>query len=224
MNYVTLIALAVWAPFAVGATLKSPPEQASYGIGYNLGEQLKGQNLEVSLESVIMGLTDSLEDRGQRIDDATLEAAFAYMRERQSERQAVAAKANLSDGQAFLAKNGGRDGVVTTDSGLQYEVIRSGDEGPSPGAEDRVTTHYRGTLIDGTVFDSSYERGEPVTFGVSQVISGWTEALQMMKVGDKWRLFIPSELGYGARGAGPRIPPNSVLVFEVELLGIESAM
>jgi FKBP-type peptidyl-prolyl cis-trans isomerase FklB len=224
MNYVTLIALAVWAPFAVGATLKSPPEQASYGIGYNLGEQLKGQDLEVSLEAVIMGLTDSLEDRGQRVDDATLEAAFASMRERQSERQAVAAKANLADGQAFLAKNSGRDGVVTTDSGLQYEVIQSGDEGPSPGAEDRVTTHYRGTLIDGTVFDSSYERGKPVTFGVSQVISGWTEALQMMKVGDKWRLFIPSELGYGARGAGPRIPPNSVLVFEVELLGIESAM
>ena len=221
MNYVTLIALAAVVPYAGAAALETPPEQASYGIGYSLGEQLKGQNVpEISLEAVIMGLSDSLEGREQRIDEAVLEAAFTFMRERQSEKQGMMAKANEEVGAQFLAENRKRDGVKVTRSGLQYEVMSSG-EGARPGASDRVQTHYRGELIDGTVFDSSYDRGQPVTFGVNQVIGGGTEALQMMKVGDKWRLFIPSELGYGERGAaGGRIPPNSVLVFEVELLDI----
>ncbi|MEE9255485.1 MAG: FKBP-type peptidyl-prolyl cis-trans isomerase [Pseudomonadales bacterium] len=197
------------------------PEQASYGIGYGMGEQLKAQNVPgMSLESLIMGLTDALEGRPQRIDEAELEAAFDYLRQRQSERQVVAPKTSPEGGETFLADNRERDGVTTTRSGLQYEVIRSGD-GPSPSAGDRVKTHYRGELIDGTVFDSSYERGQPMTFRVNQVIGGWTEALQLMKVGAKWRLFIPSELGYGPRGAAAgRIPPNAVLVFEVELLQI----
>ena len=221
MNHVTLIALAVWVPYAAAAAMETPPEQASYGIGYSLGEQLKGQNVpEVSLEAVIMGLSDSFEGRPQRIDQATLDAAFEVMRERKSEQQGMIATVNLENGEKFLADNRERDGVKTTRSGLQYEVMRSG-EGLSPAASDRIKTHYRGELIDGTVFDSSYDRGQPVTFAVNQVIGGWTEALQMMKVGGKWRLFIPSELGYGERGAaGGRIPPNSVLVFEVELLEI----
>lgn len=226
MNYITLVALAVWAPFVAAAAAgaaetESPAEQASYGIGYTMGEQLKGQNLpEISVDAVIEGITDSLEGRPRKLDDAALKAAFDYLRERQSEQHAQLAKANLEQGKAFLAKNGAREGVTTTASGLQYEVLRGGD-GPKPSASDRVKTHYRGELIDGTVFDSSYDRGQPVTFGVNQVISGWTEALQLMPVGAKWRIFIPSDLAYGEKGAaGGRIPPNSVLVFDVELLEI----
>lgn len=222
MNHVTLIALALWAPLAAGALMETPAEQASYGFGYNMGVQLKSQSQslgEMSLEAVIMGLSDSFEGRPQRIDEATLGAAFESLRKRQSELQAVAAEANLADGLAFLAENRTRDGVTTTHSGLQYEVIRAG-HGSSPSAGDRVKTHYRGELIDGSVFDSSYDR-QPATFGVNRVIAGWTEALKMMNVGAKWRLFIPSELGYGEDGAaGGRIPPNAVLVFEVDLLAI----
>ena len=123
------------------------------------------------------------------------------------------------EGIAYLAENAKKEGVVTTESGLQYEVLTKGS-GPSPTADDSVTVHYTGTLIDGTVFDSSVERGEPATFGVTQVIAGWTEALQLMSVGDKLRLVIPSDLAYGLRGAGPSIGPNSTLIFEVELLSI----
>lgn len=123
-------------------------------------------------------------------------------------------------GQKFLVENALREGITVLPSGLQYEVLQSGPEGPNPGPTSMVTVHYEGRLADGTVFDSSYKRGQPATFGVHQVISGWTEAMQLMRVGDKWRLFIPSELGYGARGAGGSIPPHAALVFDVELLGI----
>jgi FKBP-type peptidyl-prolyl cis-trans isomerase FklB len=127
----------------------------------------------------------------------------------------------VSLGQAFLKENGARDGVVTLPSGLQYEILTDAD-GPKPAATDRVTTHYRGTLIDGTVFDSSYDRGQPATFPLNGVIAGWTEALQLMSVGSKWRLFIPPELAYGARAQGP-IPANSTLIFDVELIEIAEA-
>ena len=126
----------------------------------------------------------------------------------------------IDAGKKFLAENGARPEVKTLPSGLQYEVLTAGPEGPSPAASDKVTVHYQGTLLDGTVFDSSVKRGQPASFGVGQVISGWTEALQLMKVGDKWKLFIPYDLAYGERGAGRDIGPFSTLVFEVELLGI----
>jgi FKBP-type peptidyl-prolyl cis-trans isomerase len=127
------------------------------------------------------------------------------------------AQKNLADGEKFLTENKTKEGVKTTESGLQYKVLEAG-EGPSPKAGDTVTVHYRGTFVDGTEFDSSYQRGEPATFPLTGVIPGWTEALQLMKKGSKWMLFIPSELAYGERGAGNRIPPNSTLIFEVELL------
>ena len=135
-------------------------------------------------------------------------------------RNKEASTANTSEGEAFLARNAEEDGVVTTASGLQYKVLRDGDGKESPGPADRVRVHYHGTLIDGTVFDSSVERGEPITFGLNQVIKGWTEGLQLMVVGQKNRLFIPSDLAYGDRGAGGKIAPGSTLIFDVELLGI----
>ena len=141
--------------------------------------------------------------------------------EEQAANTQALAEANAAAGAAFLEENAAREGVMTTESGLQYEVVEAGD-GASPSAEDSVEVHYRGTLIDGTEFDSSYARGEPVTFGVTQVIPGWTEALQLMQVGSKYKLFIPSELAYGPGGAGGRIGPNSTLIFDVELLSIPS--
>ena len=135
--------------------------------------------------------------------------------------QAELAEANAAAGAAYLAENGAKEGVVTTDSGLQYEILTAG-EGPKPTAEDTVEVHYTGTLVDGTEFDSSYGRGETVSFGVGQVIPGWTEALQLMPVGSKWKLAIPSDLAYGAGGAGQVIGPNAVLVFDVELVSIPS--
>ncbi|MDP6722423.1 MAG: FKBP-type peptidyl-prolyl cis-trans isomerase, partial [Pirellulaceae bacterium] len=135
-------------------------------------------------------------------------------------RKKVQGEKNKADGKAFLAKNGKKDGVITLASGLQYQVLKKGN-GKRPTKADRVKTHYHGTLLDGTVFDSSVERKEPISFGVTGVIAGWTEALQLMQVGDKWRLFVPSDLAYAERGAGADIGPHATLIFEVELLGIE---
>ena len=143
----------------------------------------------------------------------------ASVREFTVESKTELADNNKKEGEKFLAENGKKEGVKTLKSGLQYKVLNKGD-GATPKPTDQVTTHYHGTLIDGSVFDSSVERGEPATFGVNQVISGWTEALQLMKVGDKWRLFVPAEMAYGVRGAGAKIGPNATLVFEVELLKI----
>jgi FKBP-type peptidyl-prolyl cis-trans isomerase len=155
-------------------------------------------------------------------EQESLEFLQTYFRELQAKNQkanAEKSKVLQEEGIAYLAENAKKEGVTTTESGLQYEVLAKG-EGDNPTAQDKVTVHYTGTLIDGTVFDSSIERGEPATFGVSQVIPGWTEALQLMSVGDKLRLVIPSELAYGPRGSGQKIGPNSTLIFEVELLKI----
>jgi FKBP-type peptidyl-prolyl cis-trans isomerase len=138
----------------------------------------------------------------------------------QMEKQKQEGAENIKAGEAFLAENAGKEGVKTTDSGLQYKVITAG-EGKTPQKSDKVTVHYRGTLIDGSEFDSSYSRNKPATFGVGQVIPGWTEALQLMKEGDKWEIYLPSKLGYGERGAGAKIPPNSTLIFEVELISVD---
>ena len=151
---------------------------------------------------------------------AAMNALQARKMEEQQAAQTKALEENKLAGETLLSENKAREGVVVTESGLQYEVITKG-EGDTPDENDKVNVHYHGTLPDGTVFDSSVERGEPITFPVNGVIKGWTEALQLMKVGDKWKLFIPSDLAYGARGAGPKIGPNQVLVFEVELLGVE---
>jgi FKBP-type peptidyl-prolyl cis-trans isomerase FklB len=197
---------------------------ASYGLGMNTGRSIKEEGIDIDLEMFFQGVRDAAAGAKPKYSEQQIrEALTAFqrdMRTRQETRQQTAGEKNKREGQAFLAANKAKEGVTTLPSGLQYLVIRSGD-GTSPKATDTVKVHYEGTLLDGTVFDSSVKRNEPAVFPVRGVIPGWTEALQRMKVGDKWKLFIPAELAYGPRGAGRAIGPNSVLVFEVELLGIE---
>ena len=204
--------------------LKSVRQKASYAIGINIGKSLKADGLEVDIAAMAAGLRASLEGKESKLSAAQIrEAIMTFQTEMQAkvtERRKAQSKANQAAGAVFLAKNGKKDGVITLASGLQYKILNKGN-GPRPTKNDRVKTHYHGTLIDGTVFDSSVEREEPITFGVTGVIAGWTEALQLMNVGDKWRLFVPSDLAYKERGAGADIGPHATLIFEVELLGIE---
>lgn len=189
----------------------------SYSLGLLLANNLKQQGIaHFDAASLLMGLQDVMKGEEQlSLAEANMQVQQGMRKERQ-----IAAQANLEAGRKFLEENARRKGVKVTDSGLQYEVLKEGD-GPVPTATDKVKVHYHGTLIDGTVFDSSVERGQPISFPVTGVIKGWQEALQMMPVGSKWKLYIPSELAYGERGAGANIGPNSVLIFEVELLEIE---
>ena len=172
----------------------------------------------MSLEAIVAGLTDAFNGADSRVSEADLSASFQVIREVMQAQAAAKAEAAAAAGKQFLADNAKRDGIVTLDSGLQYEALNTG-EGAKPSREDQVRVHYHGTLIDGTVFDSSYDRGQPAEFPVGGVIAGWTEALQLMSAGSKWRLYVPSELAYGAQGVGS-IPPHSVLVFDVELLDV----
>ncbi|MEC7545445.1 MAG: peptidylprolyl isomerase [Thalassolituus sp.] len=201
-------------------TLETTAQKASYGAGLNIGRQIEREGAEIDLEALVAGIRDSVEKAEQKVSDDEIQAAFMALREeaeaKQQALQAEAAKAS----EEFLAKNAERAEVQVTDSGLQYEVMTSVEGGESPAATDTVRVHYHGTLTNGEVFDSSVERGQPAEFPVNGVIRGWVEALQMMKPGEKWKLFIPAELAYGERSPSPRIPANSALVFEVELLEI----
>jgi len=214
------------------AKFDSLKAKVSYGIGMNLGNSLlrqgfDAQELDVDLNLLAEGLKDVLSKRVPQVTDEQLEAAMEEFQkqlsvkqeERDVKRKEEAGKAKEA-GKSFLAENAKKEGIQSTASGLQYQVLKKGD-GPKPKESDTVKVHYRGTLLNGEEFDSSYKRGEPVTFGLDQVIPGWTEGVQLMPVGSKYKFYIPSELAYGERGAPPRIPPNSVLVFEIELLGIE---
>lgn len=199
--------------------------KASYGIGYNMGSNLTMQGIKVDTERLIQGLRDGLT---KAEPEMTVEEMRAAVQELQQQWQAAQEKQmtelatkNAAEGQEFLSQNKAKESVVVLESGLQYEVLKEGT-GPVPAASDSVTVHYRGTLLDGSEFDSSYARNEPATFPVQGVIPGWVEALQLMTVGSKWKLYVPSSLAYGDRGAGGAIGPNATLVFEVELLGIES--
>lgn len=193
--------------------------RVSYGIGRQLGDQLRENPPPgISLDAVIAGIRDAFSGVASQVSPEDLNASFAVIRERMQAEAQQKAEAAAGEGKAFLADNAKREGVATLASGLQYEVLTAG-EGAKPTKEDHVRTHYHGTLIDGTVFDSSYQRGQPAEFPVGGVIAGWTEALQLMPAGSKWRLYVPSELAYGAQGVGS-IPPHSVLVFDVELLAV----
>lgn len=194
--------------------------QASYGIGRQIGDQVASNPFEgLDADAVAQGVMDALKGEEMAVEVEDLRAAFGVINERmQAEHEAKAKEASAA-GLAFLEENAKKDGVTVTESGLQYEVITAGD-GEKPTAASTVRTHYHGTLIDGTVFDSSYDRGQPAEFPVGGVIKGWTEALQMMPVGSKWRLTIPYELAYGEQGAGGAIGPYQTLVFDVELLEI----
>lgn len=197
-------------------------EQACYGLGFQTGHQLTQQQFDgFSVDALLAGLSDALNNAEPQVNPDQINAAFQEINKRIQEAQAAQAKEMSAEGEKFLEENAKRDEITVTDSGLQYEIITEGS-GDKPSASSTVSTHYHGTLIDGTVFDSSYDRGQPAEFPVNGVIAGWTEALQMMPVGSKWRLYVPYNLAYGERGAGGAIGPYATLIFDVELLEIKA--
>ena len=216
ISAVVLAGIALPAIAADKAELKTDQEKNGYSVGYDIGRSLQRQLTDVDAESMARGLKDAMGGIAPALPDQEIQQRFASVRQ-DSARKIV--EKNKKAGEAFLAKNKGEKGVKTTASGLQYKVITAG-KGKQPTAEDTVTVNYRGTLIDGTEFDSSYKRNQPATFPVKGVIPGWTEALPLMKEGSKWMLYIPANLAYGDRGAGSMIGPSSTLVFEVEMLSI----
>ncbi len=193
--------------------------KGSYGVGMQMGQQLKEAFNGVSLAAAIAGIKDGFNGQQPRIEGKEINAAFQKIQTAMAEGNKANATKYAQDGEAFLTNNAKREGVTVTDSGLQYEVLQIG-YGEKPNVSSTVRTHYKGTLINGDEFDSSYSRGEPTEFPVNGVIPGWTEALQLMTVGSKWKLFIPYQLAYGERGAGDKIGPYQALVFEIELLAI----
>ncbi|GMR01389.1 MAG: FKBP-type peptidyl-prolyl cis-trans isomerase [Gammaproteobacteria bacterium] len=199
-------------------------QKASYSYGVDVATRLKQQDIKIDVNALNRGIADAYNGTALALDDdARLQAKSTFqaeLRETLAKKQAEIAASNLAAGKAFLEENGKKPGVITTESGLQYKIITTGD-GKQPKDTDTVTTHYKGTLIDGREFDSSYKRDKPASFPVKGVIKGWTEALQLMHVGDKWQLFIPSDLAYGATKRSELIEANSTLIFEIELLGIK---
>jgi FKBP-type peptidyl-prolyl cis-trans isomerase len=212
---------------AAAPALTTKKQKFSYALGQSIGTQvggnLKKQSVEVDPILVSQGLKDALSGAKPRLTQEEAQAVLTEMqnevRKEQQEKMQEASAKNKTEGDAFLAANKSKEGVVTLPDGLQYKILTAGT-GPKPTASDSVVCNYRGTLLNGTEFDSSYKRGQPATFGVGQVIKGWTEALQLMPVGSKWQLFIPSSLAYAERGAGADIGPNATLIFEVEVLSI----
>ena len=205
-------------------TLENLKEKESYSIGYQVGLSMMRDGVEVDLDTLIKGLQDAISEKDPLLNNEEMRDLIVDRRERAKEAQMqklleTRAK-NAEETQKFLAENVKKQGIMTTESGLQYKILKAG-EGISPESGDTVTVHYKGTFIDGEEFDSSYSKGEPQSFQVSRVIKGWTEALQMMKVGSKWKIFLPPRLAYGQKGDGETIPPNKVLVFEIELLSVE---
>ena len=203
------------------AQFKDQKDKFSYAVGLNIGMNFKRQNVDVNPDLIITGVKDGMNGKPQMTMDQIREVMVAFEKDMQT-KQVEAAKKNEADAQKFMADNKKKDGVKSTASGLQYKVIKEGS-GASPKSTDSVTVNYRGTLIDGTEFDSSYKRGQPATFPVGGVIKGWSEALQLMKPGSKYQLFIPPDLAYGEHSPSPAVPPNSALIFEVELISVQAA-
>jgi FKBP-type peptidyl-prolyl cis-trans isomerase FklB len=198
--------------------LENELDSVSYSLGVNIGENINKQFEEYSLDNFIAGMKGVLNNE----EDPKIsgEQATAIIQGYFTKKQGQESESMIEEGRKFLETNASKEGVTVLESGLQYEVLAQGDGINMPKLEDKVTTHYHGTLMDGTVFDSSVDRGEPASFPVNGVIKGWTEALQLMSVGSKWKLYVPYDLAYGERGAGPQIGPYSTLVFEVELISI----
>lgn len=228
---IAAFSLALPASVFAQNTLETEQDKLSYILGMDVGNSLKQLNTEFNLDAMMQGIKTVLDNGETLLDaaeaDAIKQAFFQKLRAQAqeqaaatSEQQLAAAQENLAKGQAFLADNKTKEGISETESGLQYEVLTAGD-GAKPSATDTVSVHYRGTLLDGSEFDSSYSRGQPATFGLNQVIPGWTEGVQLMPVGSKYKFYIPPQLAYGEKGAGGRIGPNETLVFEVELLEIK---
>jgi len=208
------------------STLTTEKEKVSYAIGMNIGEGMKHDGVDIDAAILARALKDALAGHKLLMTDEEAKMVMnsfrTEMMKKQQEQAQQLSEANKATGEKFLAENKAKPGVVTLPSGLQYKIIKEGT-GPKPAATDTVVTNYRGTLINGTEFDSSYKRGEPAEFPVNRVIKGWTEALQLMPVGSKWELYVPPDLAYGQRSPGPEIGPNSTLVFDVELLSIKPA-
>lgn len=204
--------------------LKTLTERASYVFGYQIAKRFQQDQVELDADAFAAAIHDAQKDKDPRMSEEEMMSTMRQLQDMQmakhNEAMQVVAEANQKEGEAYLEKNAKKDGVVTTDSGLQYTVLTKG-KGPKPDSNSTVTVHYRGTLLDGTEFDSSYSRGEPTSFGVNQVIPGWTEALLLMSEGAKWEVIVPAELAYGAGGAGGDIGPNATLKFEIELLSID---
>jgi FKBP-type peptidyl-prolyl cis-trans isomerase FklB len=205
--------------------LSKKKDKISYSIGYNIGRNLKGQDADINPSVIARGISDAMQGdtlMSQKDMMSTLQNFQTEMMQQRQQNQEKVAKSNLEEGKKFLADNKSKPGVHETKSGLQYKILKTG-KGPQPGPHDTVVTDYKGSLLNGKVFDSSYKRGKPATFPVDGVIPGWTEALQKMHVGSKWRIWIPPNLAYGKRGAGSTIQPNSTLIFDVELLNIKKS-
>ncbi len=198
----------------------STEDIASYGIGIQMGQQLANSFPGASISAAIAGIQDTAAGTPPRVSPDEINQAFQVIQQQLKEMEASKAEKFAAEGNAFLEKNASREEVQVTESGLQYEILTEGD-GEKPGASSTVSTHYRGTLLDGTEFDSSYSRNQPTEFPVNGVIAGWTEALQLMSVGSKWKLYIPYHLAYGEQGAGGAIGPYQTLIFELELLAIK---
>ena len=199
-------------------------DTVSYSVGVDIGKSFRLQEMDINPDAMARGLSDAFSDKETALTDEETQSTLIKFRQEFQEKQREIAQRKAQEAaiaeEDYLAESASKEGVVSLPSGLQYKVITPGD-GPSPLTTDKVKVHYNGSLADGTIFDSSYDRGQPTSFTVSGVIKGWTEALLLMQVGSKGELTIPSKLGYGARGSGGKIPPNSTLLFEVELLGIE---
>ena len=203
--------------------LKDQKDKESYSLGYQFGQNMKAQGVELNLKVYTSGIQDALRGANPTLSEEEIHKTLSELQKRiataqQKELKGMADK-NIADAKAFMEENKKKEGVKTLPSGLQYKILAEGS-GKTPKATDEVTVNYKGTLIDGREFDNSYKRGAPASFRLDRVIKGWTEALQLMKEGSKWQLFIPPELGYGERGAGP-VPPNSALIFEVELISVK---
>lgn len=200
-------------------TLDTDKQKLSYIFGIQVGQNMIQEGVELDLEAFKAGVADMMAGNQPQLDQASAEKIIQEFQAQKAEEMAQVMNEKQAEAKTYMAENAKKDGVVTTDSGLQYQILEEGD-GATPGAEDKVIAHYKGTLLDGTVFDSSYERGEPATFPVNGVIQGWQETLQMMKEGGKWRIVVPANLAYGPRGAGQLIGPNETLIFDIELIAI----
>ena len=196
-------------------------EKLSYSMGIFFGKSVNRQEMEIDIPAFMQAVEDVLNNSEKKLTDDEMQKIINIYQKKEKEEQITKSTNSKVDGEKFLAENRNNDGVIVLASGLQYKIIKNG-EGKKPLIDSRVIVHYRGTLIDGTEFDSSYARGEPIELGLNQVIKGWQETLQLMSVGSKWQVFIPSELAYGERGAGRAIGPNSTLIFDIELLSIKN--
>src|SRR3954465_5061889 len=224
-----LIAAAIFAAITVPSfaqapapQLKDPKDKASYSIGLNIGRNFKRQNVELNPDALVAGVKDALSGAKPALNEAEERDAMMSLQQDAMEKQKAMGEKNAAEGKKILDDNKKKEGVKTTASGLQYKMIKDGN-GPQPKATDTVPVDYRGTLIDGTEFDSSYKRGQPATFPLNGVIKGWTEGLQLMKTGGKYQFFIPADLAYGQGAMGPDIQPNSTLIFDVELKSVQPA-